>query len=113
MHQPPRIRIERIPTVHRGTVVPQDEVAHLPLLVPGELRLAGMGPQAVQQVLALVERQPDDVAIAAAPKEEGVPVRRGMGADERMDRSRCLAWIGRSEERRVGKECMSRWAPER
>src|SRR2546428_13759931 len=66
-----------------------------------------------------VARRPVDVArrgVREARAEERAPVEtHGLAARpgeraRRLDRVRRHAW-GRSEERRVGKECRSRWSP--
>src|SRR5882762_11914698 len=70
VHEAPRVRIERIAPVQRAAVVPDQHVAHLPLLAEGELGLSRVGPQLIEQRFALVQLHADDAAVAPAPEKE-------------------------------------------
>src|SRR2546430_17741586 len=55
------------------------------------------------------ERQP---AVTPAEMQGKHPVQQQIQAHrEKADHHRCLAPVERSEERRVGEECRSRWSP--
>src|SRR5579863_7655194 len=94
VHDAAALRIERIAAVHHATVVPQDQVARPPLLVPLEFRLRRMRPQRVEQGFALCERQPRDVGVAAAAEEQGLLAGNRMSANDRVLGADRLAGIG-------------------
>src|SRR5436305_8635685 len=56
VHDPPGCRVEGVAPVHDAAIVPQDQVARAPLLVPGEFVLGRICPQRVEQRLAFGER---------------------------------------------------------
>src|SRR6185436_977818 len=94
MHQPPRLRVECVAPVHSATVVPDDQVADFPFLVPREALLRSMRPKFIEQVLAFGQRQADDVSVAPAAEVQRVAAGHGMGADQRVYRARRLARVG-------------------
>src|SRR5688572_18883861 len=47
------VRVEGVAPVHGAAVVPHHQVADLPHLVPGQMRLGCMRPEAIEQRLAL------------------------------------------------------------
>ena len=61
VHDPARIRVERVASVHGAAIVPQDEIADAPDVLPGEFRPIDEAPQLVEQRLGLLEfeAQPD------------------------------------------------------
>src|SRR5258705_5285005 len=90
MHQAPRVRIERVAPVQRATVVPDQRVAHPPLLAEGKPGLSRVRPQFVEQRLALLQLHADDVAVAPAPEKEAAAPGLGMRAHEGVLRARSL-----------------------
>src|SRR4029077_6527834 len=52
--------VERSPAMHRGTVVPDHQIAHSPLVAIDELRLGCMLDQIAQQQPSLGHRPVDD-----------------------------------------------------
>ncbi len=64
-----------------------------PLVAPGQLRLRGVGPQPIQQRLALLQRQTREVGIGATPQEQCLAPGHRMGAHERVPRSRRVARV--------------------
>src|SRR5882762_2246250 len=91
VHEAPRVRIERVAPVQRAAVVPDQHVAHLPLLAEGELALSRVRPQFVEQRFALDQFHADDIAVAPPPEKEAGAPGLGMRADERVLRARRLA----------------------
>src|SRR5690242_21854336 len=87
MHDAPRRRIEGIPAVHRGTVVPEHHVARAPAMRPDVARPRRTGPELVEERFRLGELETKDVGVAAAAEIEIAPSGIGMDADQRMDRS--------------------------
>jgi sodium-dependent dicarboxylate transporter 2/3/5 len=88
MHDAPRARIERVAPVHDAAVVPEHQVAHAPLVAPRQRIGGGRLPDAVEQQVGLVERQPFEPRVAA-PAEIQMPAPGlGMDTDERMKRPR-------------------------
>ena len=49
VHNPARARVKGIATVHGAPVVPKDEIAYTPFVVPGEFLTSRVGPQLVEQ----------------------------------------------------------------
>ena len=90
VHRPARVRGKRIPAVHDTAVVPDDQVAHPPLMGPHVLPLGGMDPQRVEKFLAVLRVQADHVLLGTARQIENCPVRVGMPAHQRMPRVRRL-----------------------
>jgi sodium-dependent dicarboxylate transporter 2/3/5 len=87
VHDAPRAGVEPVAAVHDAAVVPQHQVAGAPLVAPGE-RVRGRDvPDAIEQRVGLVERQPFEPRVAA-PAEIQMPAP-GLGVDahERMERS--------------------------
>src|SRR4051812_20359827 len=82
MHYAARIGIEGIAPVQRAAVVPDHEVTDLPLLAECESRLRGMRPELIEQRLALLELEPDDVAIAPPAEEQALAPRFRMRAHQ-------------------------------
>src|SRR5256885_10048740 len=72
----------------------------LPILAAGEERL---GPR-----IAVVRDDHRD----ARPDGTGADDERAVAADDRCMTDPDARDVGRSEERRVGKECRSRWSPD-
>src|SRR5258706_14873241 len=79
----------------------------------GELVLCGTVDEVVDQLLALRERSGDFGEIVYAGMDWVDPklARRSMELMANEVMPRVNRAIGRSEERRVGKECRSRWSP--
>jgi hypothetical protein len=93
VHDTPRGGVEGIATVHRTAVVPQNEIANPPFIVPSQLIAGRVSPNLVEQHFGLGEREPVDVGVAAATEIEALASRFGMCADERVDRARGFARI--------------------
>ena len=70
VHAAAAVAGEAVAAVHGAAVVPDDQIADLPPLGPGELVARGVRPELVQQRLALFERQRRDVGAEAAPEEQ-------------------------------------------
>ena len=87
VHDAPRSGIERVAAVHDAAVVPQHEVAGAPLVAPRQRIGGGHVPDAIEQRVRFVERQPLEPRIAA-PSEIEMPASGfRMHADERMERA--------------------------
>jgi sodium-dependent dicarboxylate transporter 2/3/5 len=98
MHDAPRTGVERVAAVHDAAVVPQHQIAGAPLVAPRQ-RIGGRDvPDAIEQRVGLVERQPFEPRVAASSEIQMAAVGFGVHADERMQRARRLARIvGRSD----------------
>src|SRR5947209_19610927 len=70
VHQPARRGVEGVAAVHRAAVIPPDQVADPPFLLPGEAFLAGVLPQEIQERLALLDREAEDIGVDAAAEVE-------------------------------------------
>src|ERR1700732_2473409 len=93
VHQPAALRIELVAAMQRAAIVPHDEVADLPALMPGQLRARRMAPQFVEQPFALFERHPLDIGVAAAAEKERLAAGHRMSANDRVAGARPLARI--------------------
>src|SRR3984957_9392137 len=94
VHDAARRSVERIAPVHHAAIVPQDQIAGSPLLIPGEFVARRVLPQRVEQRLAVGERKTGDIGVAAAAEIQRLSARHRMGADNRM--------LGTHGLRRVG-----------
>src|ERR1700720_2118791 len=56
VHDTPRGGVEGIAAVHHAAVVPQNEVADTPIIVPGELVAGRVSPDLVEQRFGIGER---------------------------------------------------------
>ena len=87
VHNAPRSGIERVAAVHDAPVVPQHEVADAPLMAPRQ-RLRGRHvPDAIEQRIGFIERQPFEPRVASATQVEMSASGFWMDADERMKRA--------------------------
>ncbi len=101
VHNAARAGVERVAPVHGAAIVPQHQVAHLPLVVPGEFFACSDRPQLVEQRFGLRQRQTLNVGISPASeiKRRGVwfpdackPAdarRRAMSTDRRLAVTPC------------------------
>jgi len=87
MHDAPGARIERVAAVHDAAVVPEHQVAGAPLVAPRQ-RIGGGGlPDAIEQRVGLVERQPLEPRVAAPAEIEMPAAGFWVNTDERMERA--------------------------
>src|SRR5690349_13692934 len=93
MHEAAQVLVKGLAAVHDAAIVPDYEIADPPLLVPGEALLRGMGPDRVEQRLALINRQATDVRAGTTAKEECLAFGHGVKADEGMHGAWCMAYI--------------------
>jgi sodium-dependent dicarboxylate transporter 2/3/5 len=86
VHDTPAAGIERVAAVHDAAVVPEHQVAGAPLVTPRQRGVCGRLPDAIEQRVGLVERQPLEPRVAASPEVEMPPPGFGMNADKGMKR---------------------------
>src|SRR5258706_16267201 len=72
MHYAARVGIEGIAPVQGAAVIPDHEIADLPLLAECESRLRRMRPERIEQGLAFLELEPDDVAVEPPAEEQAL-----------------------------------------
>src|ERR1700730_5003003 len=53
MHDAPRLGVERVAPMQHREIVPHQEIADLPFMAHDKARLRGMGPERIEQGLAL------------------------------------------------------------
>src|SRR6478672_5442356 len=87
MHDPPAGRIESVAPVHGAAVIPQNEIADAPSVLPCELRPSDEAPEFVEQRLRLGNLEPDQIGVTTAPEIEHAPAGVRMRADQRMHRT--------------------------
>jgi sodium-dependent dicarboxylate transporter 2/3/5 len=87
VHDSAAAGVERVAAVHDASVVPQDQVAGTPLVTPGQRVGRGRRPDALEQRVGLVERQPLEPRIPAPAEIEMLSPRLGVQADQRMQRA--------------------------
>ena len=87
VHDTPRPGVKRIAAVHDAAVVPQHEIAGAPVVAPRQRIGRGDVPDAIEQRIGLVERQPFEPRIAAASEVQMPPAGFRMDADEWMQRA--------------------------
>ena len=66
MHDPTRIRLERIAPVHGAAIVPQEEIANAPDMLPSEFGAIHETPELTDQRLRFCKLEPDQISVAAA-----------------------------------------------
>src|ERR1043166_5448755 len=88
VHQAAGRGIKGVAPVHRTAIVPPDEVARLPILPPREFLLGCVLPQEIEELLALTDRQAEDIGVDAPAEEQRLAPGLGMGADQRLHRPR-------------------------
>src|SRR4051812_37543408 len=93
VHDASRSGVEGIAAVHRAAVVPQNEVADPPVIVPGQLVAGRVSPNLIEQRFGLGERESVDIGVVAPTEIEALATRFGMRADEWVDGARGLARI--------------------
>jgi solute carrier family 13 (sodium-dependent dicarboxylate transporter), member 2/3/5 len=93
VHDAPRARVERVAPVHDAAVVPEDEISDAPPMAPCQRVRRGEFPDAVEQGVGLVQRQPFEPCIAAASEIQMLAARFRMHADERMQGTGSTTWI--------------------
>ena len=93
VHDAPRPGVKRITAVHDAAVVPEHEVARMPVVTPRQRIGSGGVPDAIEQRVGFVEWQPFEPRVASAPEIEMPSSGLGMNADERMQRARSRARI--------------------
>src|SRR5258707_10088356 len=79
MHDPSRLRIERVAAVQDSEIVPHQHIAYLPLMAHGEPLLRRMRPQHVEQRLAVGDTHPSHVAVRPAAKKQNLSARLPSG----------------------------------
>src|ERR1700730_14277637 len=94
VHQPAALRVELVAAVEDTAIVPEYEVADLPLLVPGKFRAGWMGPECVEQLFAVFEPETLDVGVAPAPEKERLAGGDRMVADDRGVGAGCPPRVG-------------------
>src|SRR5258705_6646551 len=87
VHDAPAARIERVAAVHDAAIVPEDQVAGAPLVAPRQRLGGGRVPDAIEQRVGLVERQPLEPRVAASAGIEMPASGFGMHADQRVERA--------------------------
>src|SRR3981081_4080926 len=94
MHHAARVGIEGIAPVQGAAVIPDHEIADLPLLAECESRLRRMRPERIEQGLAFFELEPHDVAVAPPAEEKALAPGFRMRAHQPMVCAGSAAWIG-------------------
>ncbi|HEY3159130.1 MAG TPA: DASS family sodium-coupled anion symporter [Vicinamibacterales bacterium] len=85
VHDAPGARIERVAAVHDAAVVPEHQVAGAPLVAPRQRIGSGGLPDAIEQRVGVVERQPLEPCVAAPAEIEMPAAGFGVNTDERME----------------------------
>jgi hypothetical protein len=84
--------------MHGAPVVPQDEVAYTPVIVPNEFFTCRVGPQLVKQQFRLRKREAVNIGVAPSPEVQQSAFGFRMSANERMKGTvRCDRVIDRSD----------------
>ena len=63
VHDAPRVGIERVAAMHRAAIVPDQDVADFPLVMPRGLRPRGVRPQRIEQSFGFRQRQAAHVSV--------------------------------------------------
>src|SRR3954466_12570037 len=85
MHDPAAVVVERIAAMHGAAIVPDDEIADLPDVLPGKIRAVDIAPELVEQGLRFTEIEADQIGVATAAEIEHLAPCIRMGTDQRVD----------------------------
>src|SRR6516165_4000407 len=72
VHDASRGGVEGIAAVHRAAVVPQNKVAHPPVIVPRQLVARRVSPNLIEQRFGSGKRKSVDIGVAAATEVEAL-----------------------------------------
>jgi hypothetical protein len=79
VHNAARIRVERIASVHGAAIIPHDEIADAPNVLPCKFRSINETPKFIEKRLRITKLESDQIGIAATAEIEhasgGVRVR--------------------------------------
>ena len=84
---PSSVRIERIAVMHRGSIVPDDEIAKPPTVRPNALIANRVCPQLIEQRFALVNVETNHPGAEAPPEIKALLAVLRNRSNHRMDRS--------------------------
>src|SRR4051794_905806 len=84
MHDSPRGGIEGIAPVHHTPVVPYEDVADAPLVMPREMRLGGVRPQRLEQRFGFVERKSVHISVRAPADVQRIAARLRVPPHDRV-----------------------------
>ena len=87
MQDPPVVGIKGIAVMQGAPVVPNQQIADAPLLVPGELGAGSVRPQLFQQYFGLFQREPVHIRIGPASKVKTIVPGFRMCPNDRMTRA--------------------------
>src|SRR3954447_3987984 len=85
MHDSAAVVVERIAAMHGAAIVPDDEIADLPDVLPGKIRTVDITPELVEQRFGVSKLKPDQIGVATAAEIEHLAPRIRMSADQRVD----------------------------
>ena len=70
MHHAARRVVERVAPVHRGAVVPQQQIADAPAVLVAQVGPLDVRPQRVEQRVGFRRREALDIGIAPPPEKQ-------------------------------------------
>src|SRR6266478_49169 len=88
MHDAPRSGIEGVAPMQHGEIVPHQKVADLPFMAHDKAWLRGMGPERIEQGLALDHPKTKHISIRPPAEKKRLAPGFRIGADQRMVRAR-------------------------
>src|SRR5947209_15356159 len=84
VHDAPAVAVERIAPMHGTAIVPKNEVADAPGVLPGKAGIVHETPQLVEQRFRLRKRKAYEIGIAAAAEVKHAPAGYRARANERV-----------------------------
>ena len=84
MHDPPLARIERIAPVHYGPVVPEHNIADLPMMVPCVIFARRISPDLVEQRFGCIDWHSHDIGVQTPSQIEDFPSAFRMNTEDRV-----------------------------
>src|SRR6516162_8436860 len=94
MHDAPRFRVERVPPMQHGEIIPHQKITNLPFMAHHKARLRGMGPERIEQGLALDYLKAEHISIRPPAEKQRLASGFRIGANQRMVRARGLPNVG-------------------
>src|SRR5262245_55046061 len=87
VHDAARIRVERIAPVHGAAIIPHDEIADAPDVLPCKFRSINETPKFIEKRLRITKLESDQIGIAATAEIEHASGGVWVRAYERMHRT--------------------------
>src|SRR5260370_17065899 len=90
MHDAPRFGVERVAPMQHGEIIPHQKIADLPFMAHDKARLRGMGPERIEQGLALDHLKAKHISIRPPAEKKRLAPGFWIGPTQRILPARVL-----------------------